>query len=191
MEDLIFIEDDSFLSEEDIQRYMSIVSSSGFPWYLQIKTGTGYETDLNMGKEDSVFVHYPYLSGVYNHENLIEFKSVFDKFCKKHGITYSAILRIRINLFLSREDQEPTGAHIDINRDHLVFLYYFNDSDGDTVFYENIYNGENTFPTEELVEFHRSTPKSGKAVLFDGRRYHSPTTPKDNRLRFTLNIDFV
>jgi hypothetical protein len=190
-EDLALIEDDSFLSKEEVDNYFSLVSSSDFPWYIHVKTGVGYDSISETEKEDSVLIHYAYIDGKPNSEYYSSFKHIFDKFCEKYKIDYSAILRIRLNLFFSREDQKPTGAHIDTYKDHLVFLYYFNDSDGDTVFYENTYDGESMSPGEDLVEMHRSTPKSGKAVLFNGRRYHSPTTPKNNRLRFTLNVDFV
>ena len=68
--------------------------------------------------------------------------------------------------------------HNDIYEPHLVCLYYINDSDGDTVFF----NKEN--------EIKRVSPKKGRIVLFDGAIKHSAGIPK-NLPRFILNINFT
>ncbi len=62
--------------------------------------------------------------------------------------------------------------HVDFHYPHWVCLYYVNDSDGDTIFYDNNQN-----------EIKRTTPKKGRMVLFDGSIYHSASTPTiDDRI---------
>jgi hypothetical protein len=70
--------------------------------------------------------------------------------------------------------------HTDQQDPHLVFLYYVNDSDGDTVFYEQ----------DRKTEIKRVSPKKGRAVIFDGLIPHSGSTPTKNE-RLTININFT
>ena len=71
-----------------------------------------------------------------------------------------------------------TKPHIDTNEPHLVCLYYVNDSDGDTIFYD-----ENNKIIKQV------SPKKGRIVFFDGLIKHSGSRPKNNH-RVILNITF-
>lgn len=189
--DLIIKVDEDFLSHKEVREYFELVSSSGFPWFLHNKTGVFYEGEIGGEKEDSLLVHFAYINGVPNSDYYLVFKELFDKFCNKNNVEYSAILRIRLNLFFSRDDQLPTGAHVDYESPHKVFLYYFNDSDGDTIFYDKLYEKNDGEQKKDFKKLFVSQPKAGKAIVFEGNRYHSPITPKKTRYRITLNIDFI
>ena len=71
------------------------------------------------------------------------------------------------------------NVHIDNENPHDVVLYYINDADGDTFFFDN--NGK---------IIHRETPERGKMVIFDGSTYHSSSPPSKN-IRMTLNINYA
>ena len=84
--------------------------------------------------------------------------------------------------------------HVDVTDvEHLVFLYYLNDSDGDTVISSEKHNPsrprwhprENNFEILEKV-----TPKKGRVVVFDGWLYHAAGVPKETK-RCVLNFDIV
>jgi len=87
--------------------------------------------------------------------------------------------------------KEHNGVHVDLPIDHLACIYYCNDSDGDTIIYEQ--NTENT-PTGsnnvKLIEHRRVKPKKGRFVGFDGKRYHCSSQPNNN-LRCIINFDLV
>ena len=187
----ILFEDADFLSQEDISFYNEMVTSFSFPWFLSKTTGIGYDKQLENLEEDSILVHIAYVHGVPNSEHYLDLKKIFDLFCEKNKITYRSILRIRLNLIFSKPSLMGTGAHVDFGFDHKVFLYYFDDSDGDTIFYDEVAEDGQTTPSKNLVESFRSTPKRGKGIVFDGKVFHSPTPPKDTRFRVTLNIDFI
>ena len=76
------------------------------------------------------------------------------------------------------------GIHVDlVDRNkklipHWVCLYYVNDSDGDTIFFD-----------ENNKEIQRVSPKKGRIAFFDGAIPHCTTTPKDD-IRTVLNFDF-
>ena len=73
---------------------------------------------------------------------------------------------------------KPHNAHVDQEFPHDVVLYYINDADGDTFFFDKDKN-----------IIHRETPERGKLVIFDGSTFHSSSAPSTN-IRMTLNINY-
>ena len=89
---------------------------------------------------------------------------------------------INVRSFLqipSTNTSKTLRPHTDHDIPHLVFLYYANDSDGDTIFYEQ----------DQKTEITRVSPKKGRAVIFDGSIPHSGSTPTKNE-RIAININF-
>ena len=87
--------------------------------------------------------------------------------------------------------KEHNGVHVDLPIDHYACVYYCNDSDGDTIIYEQSTEdtplGSNDV---NLVEHMRVSPKRGRLVMFDGKRYHCSSQPKEN-LRCIINFNLV
>jgi hypothetical protein len=83
--------------------------------------------------------------------------------------------------------------HIDLPFDHLVVLYYVMDSDGDTLIV-NKTRTSNTAEYHTKVEDHeiiqRVTPMQGRAVIFDGKYYHTSEQPQSN-MRCIINFDII
>jgi len=71
------------------------------------------------------------------------------------------------------------NAHVDNDNPHDVVLYYINDADGDTFFFDS-----------DGIIMHRETPERGKMVIFDGSTYHASSSPSKN-IRMTLNINYA
>ena len=59
-----------------------------------------------------------------------------------------------------------------------MILYYINDADGDTFFFDS-----------DGMIIHRETPERGKMVIFDGSIFHASSSPSKN-IRMTLNINY-
>ena len=70
------------------------------------------------------------------------------------------------------------NPHTDNQNPHDVVLYYINDADGDTFFFDDKRN-----------VIHRETPERGKMVIFDGSTFHASSPPSKN-IRMTLNINY-
>ena len=97
------------------------------------------------------------------------------------------LLRAKINVtmpdprFEAHTSQVP---HIDLKYEdgtelpHVVFLYYINDSDGPTYFYN-----------EELQVIGSVPPSMGTCVKFDGGTLHAGSNPNSTPFRYALNIN--
>ena len=88
------------------------------------------------------------------------------------------ILQGRVFLQTPRGNIDPQPPHVDRKDPHFVCLYYVNDSDGNTIFYNN---------NKEIIK--SISPKKGRIVLFDGSILHSGSHPK-NTTRTVININF-
>jgi hypothetical protein len=113
---------------------------------------------------------------------------------EKLGITITDCNHSRSFLQLPLRDEflkEHNGIHVDLPIPHLACVYYVNDSDGDTVLYEQTWN--NTIPNSSnnvMVEHARVTPKQGRFVVFDGMRYHCSTQPTTG-YRCIINFNLI
>lgn len=119
-------------------------------------------------------------------------------FCEKAGLQFNALMRIRIGLFTRAMFQAPHhNPHVDLYEPHRVALYYVNDSDGDTVVFKETYDdvpkphaaryaNEGKFTVGEKI-----SPKKGKMVSFDGKRYHASMHPLAHSSRIVVTFDFV
>ena len=97
------------------------------------------------------------------------------------GIANNIMKRAHVTLQYPRPEVygTPHNAHVDNDKPHLVGLYYVNDSDGDTFFFNDA--------ADEIV--HRESAERGKIILFDGKWKHSSSSPSKN-IRMTLNINY-
>jgi hypothetical protein len=116
---------------------------------------------------------------------------IFNKFMNKHNIKYSEIHRIKLNI-LPMSSNGPDAyhtPHIDSDKEHMVFLYYVNDSDGDTFFFNETFRQDAKPETFTIKE--RISPKAGRAAVFDGSIYHASSSPNKSPMRVILNIDYI
>ncbi len=106
---------------------------------------------------------------------------------------FSNVLRGRAFIQFPSNDNHANHPHIDTNDQHLVCLYYVNDSDGDTIIYNETADDVQNLPGLDismLTVRQTVAPKKGRVVLFNGRRYHSSSTPIKNK-RCVINFDVV
>lgn len=136
---------------------------------------------------------------------------IMELFSAKSGININKIVRIKINkqiqsTDLSFDENCCNDIHSDMIFPHKTLLYYFNDSDGDTMLMNERYidNDVNIYPDlkARMLELGREleinttlltrvTPKKGRILCFDGARYHAPSNPIKSKFRYVLNINFT
>jgi len=128
-----------------------------------------------------------------NEPLLNEVKIIPEEACKKIGKECKSIFNARSFMhfpLVSELRREYDNIHIDINYDHLVCLYYVNDTDGDTFIFNKTKRELNYLTKDTKLDvLKRVSPKKGRVVLFDGKRYHSSSGPtKDIRLIINFNV---
>jgi hypothetical protein len=126
-------------------------------------------------------------------DNLLrEVKVITDEACKKVGKECKEIYNARsfMHFPLATElRKEYDNIHVDVGYEHLVCLYYVNDSDGDTFLFNRTKKDGPIPKDSELEILKRVSPKKGRVVLFDGSRYHSSSGPsKDVRCIINFNV---
>ncbi len=81
--------------------------------------------------------------------------------------------------------------HLDRTTPHWSFIYYVEDSDGDTIIYDYKSKNENDIPYfEDIKELKRIKPKQGTIVAFDGLHWHTAEQPTKNKrciINFNVN----
>jgi hypothetical protein len=132
-----------------------------------------------------------YSQGIVDSENFHFLLPLIYCISEKSGVDFESILAARSFLQVPSNYEEKYGHfHVDFTFPHLVFLYYVNDSDGDTVISKKKYDYV-TSTLEEIDEsliLERVTPKQGRVVIFDGMYYHAGGIPKNNP-RCVINFD--
>lgn len=111
-------------------------------------------------------------------------KMIVEKFCDKHNLKLLKYLRMRTNITFPSLDQRGTHPHVDLrNRfKHYVFIYYVNDSDGDTVMFTLKADGK-VHTQDELHEFKRFAPSGGGVLMFDADYFHTWHHPLKSEYR--------
>ena len=174
----------------------------GLPFYFQTATSDFSELG-DFQKNIPNVIETPYfvnLLGCQNHgtsaNDVRYFIPIIKKLEENTGRPFlSRIQRIKANLYPRRQgypDDCYQIPHVDM-WDHEngvpdageTFLYYVNDSDGDTFFFNE------SFGSPKYSVLRRYTPKKGKGVLFDNGIVHASSPPRISECRMTLNFVFT
>jgi len=130
---------------------------------------------------DFIFANILYNNDKENKLNKFSFSffQVLYKLCDYLKINLHEVFRMTYYHQPPSIEPKELQPHIDQFFPHWVCLYYLDDSDGDTYFYDN--NG---------TVINQVSPKKGRIVFFDGSIYHSASRPSSTH-RKALNINFI
>lgn len=189
----MIIIDDNFIDAQYVDDFESAVLSDVRPiyWTLNRKTNVEVPGEVFAIADEQTYSSWQMVSYVeLGHPLYNPIIKLFESFVSKHNIPVSGIMRIKINLV--PRDFSPAGLyhmpHVDSDGPHKVFLYYVNNSDGYTHFFNEEYNGEKPI---SFTERQKVSPLRGRGVVFDGKIYHSSSSPQDSDFRCVVNLDFV
>jgi hypothetical protein len=168
-----------------------------------------YGPNTSYAVNDPFFDHYNKLS---KHANVVEngqfTHSVLDEgtivsnlhgllypvlysFAEKENIEVNAITRIKINLLLKDKTftkENYNFPHSDRGSGEKIFIYYINDSDGDTIIF-NEYDDYVNLPDKFTIA-DRITPKKGTGVFLESSRFHASSNPSLMQHRYVINFNF-
>jgi hypothetical protein len=201
--DIIVLDD--VLPSQTQRRFAQYVSDSNFDWcdYNHVLTAGMYfkdvsvESDLTMVPSDAL-VKLAYYNDFRNSKIFDQTLywlgiAVLDDFSHKTGVQVNGVMRMKINnqgrsLVNGYTEQCCNEIHVDNFEEHRTLVYYINDSDGDTILFDKLWNRNDKHYSVTTVN--RVSPKRGRAVCFNGLRFHAPSNPIYNRRRYVLNINF-
>lgn len=97
------------------------------------------------------------------------------------SLKFKQYVRIKSNLLIKRSNEPFSHSpHQDSYEEGFMsMVYYVNDVDGDTIFYD-----------EDLNIVKRSKPSRGSVVVFDSNQLHSSSLPTTKDTRVVLNFVF-
>tara|TARA_A100001011_G_scaffold280963_1_gene290963 strand:- start:166 stop:726 length:561 start_codon:yes stop_codon:yes gene_type:complete len=182
---------DNIISKKDqVDLKNLLLKDDYFPWY--------YCSDIS--KKDNKyqsrpgFKHNFMIDGKVNSEHYIQISKIFEKVNKK---IKKELIPHKVRSFLQLPlDKKFTGKgvdtpHLDLEIPHTVFLYYVNDSDGNTIIYNYKSKDVNDVPYFEDMKIEKNIiPKQGRVVVFDGFYWHTAGQPTKGP-RCIINFDMV
>jgi hypothetical protein len=204
MNDIIVL--DNIIPKATQDRFAYYISGGEFAWkdYNHITTSGAYFKDLTFNS-DAVMVPSDSLISLVYYNNFKESKvfdqsvfwlgvAVLDEYERRTGNKVSAIMRMKVNnqgqsTVDGYDDNCCNEIHVDNFEEHKTIVYYVNDCDGDTFLFDRLWEeGEKHYDVKTLQ---RVTPQQGRAVCFNGLRFHAPSNPIYGRRRYILNINFI
>jgi len=160
------------------------------PWKYTAEIATGH---LEKVSPTIGFGHVLFNGGKPQSENFAYYINILFEGMDKAKIPFTGLMRVQSFLHVPHQPAKKyDGPHVNIPGPHIVGLYYVNDSDGDTVlFNQTVDDIPFNTPYDEniLTEYQRISPKKGRMVFFNGKKYHTSTSPTD-KIRMVITFDF-
>jgi hypothetical protein len=172
---------ENLLEESQLEEITKEVFSCYFPWYWQ-SSAISKEFRILTEKEYFSFTHIVFKDSQISSDIFPKIKKIIENFENRTKIKVKNIHRIQFNLLLNTdfsEEDEKCAIHADIESDnHISLVYYLNDSDGKTKFFDN----------ERKNVLFEYEPKRGNCIYFKSNVWHCAIPPKKTKKRIVLNI---
>lgn len=109
----------------------------------------------------------------------------------QRGQRLHSVLRVRYGLNTRTPYPVEHSPHIDQGSEHRVGLYYPHATDGPTVIFKELAEYGSADRPESYTVLDRIEPRANRWVDFDGRHWHSSTTPVLTDTRLVLTFNYV
>jgi len=164
----------NFITDDLQLNLLKTLNSDLFPWFINLSKNDpahALQLDSLVFKDGNTYA-VQYAPLIF---------PLLTEFEKQLNIKIKSIERVKCNLLASRGEPFINPYHIDSIENRKTLLYYVNDSDGDTVFYNEFY------PFDKVTEQQRVKHSQGTAVIFNSNQYHASSCPVNTKLRLTIN----
>jgi len=195
---------DNFLPSSYINAIENLCYSEEMTWSYINNTVYGNSSSDNIWEKQ--FTHSLFYNGKPSSDHYKFFMPVMFLLEKEINYSIKSLLRLKINLLTTVPDSDLLFVpHIDAGdiEPYLSAILYLNDSDGDTIIYENNIKDrsileredyhtylEKRKKTEDFVIKERIEFKKNRIVVFDGSYLHEAKWPENHKDRLVLNIVF-
>jgi len=174
------VEKDQVVKKETIENINNIVLSESFSYVLSNEKPLNnflnkkYKTDSTIQMVHVLYKKEPMYKSTYFTPFYNLFNEIVHNVIKKD----TELLRMKVNFLFPKTNKKINNFHKDsINiKNYKSMVYYVNDSDGDTVVYNN--------------KLYKIKPKAGKIVYFNGDLFHASNNPIKFSSRIVVNINY-
>jgi hypothetical protein len=129
---------------------------------------------------------------VHDQQTFEIIRPIIDNFIKREKIKDFYLHKIKINTLFQKIDYQPyyfnTPHQDSTDEEFSTLLYYVNDSDGNTFFFDSNEIDSKSFinlKVEDMIY-----PKIGTGIVFKSNQYHASSNPIKNQRRLVINIVF-
>ena len=182
---------------------VNLFYNSPFPWYYHASTTAVTDAELLLPSPNSFIDTNTVEQSQFGHSFVFNTNVVSEHYRTispmlyfleaRTGYKASQVLRIKANMLLKDStypDNSYHEPHTDVygseHRGLTSMIYYVDDADGDTHFFDQVFDG-NQLPNT-VTSKHRQTPSRGTAVLFPSNQFHASSSPKKYNRRVVINF---
>ena len=108
----------------------------------------------------------------------------------KTGISCENIVRSRLDMTVYTPGGMRCDPHVDSPHPHVATIFYLNDSDGNTVIFNERFEGSAEIDESKLTVQKEVEPKANRLIIFDGHYIHTGHVPAHHNNRVILNSNF-
>jgi hypothetical protein len=188
---------DDLLPKGYADQIQTDITRIGFPW-VYVDDVTYITGDKESGNPGLTHVAYDITGNIYS-EYMPFFKPMIYHIEEANGVPINELLRIRVGLIsrVAAEDNVVNTPHVDFIVPHYTACYYVEDSDGDTVVYDQWLDQDTT--SSNMPDFVKNTdftvasrgkPKKNRVVIFNGHRYHASSHPLIHKKRLVITVNY-
>jgi hypothetical protein len=182
---------DNFLTKSYSDYLSSMVDSPHQEWYFQKNIASDITGDVS----DYGFNFWVWDNSRGGLTNTRLSQDLFPLLCQiKDLANCENILRSRLDMTTYLLQNKRHLIHVDLPHPHITAIYYFIDSDGDTIIYNQKSDYKNTIVTGEdikkLTIKEKVSPRKNRLVIFDGDYFHTGNSPTQHSNRILLNSNF-
>lgn len=182
------LEINNVIDQEYQDRIYNLVTDIQFPWHFM--EDTTHEKATDKTSSTPAFGHVVYHPSHSQNPYAEFFTPLVNAIVEQANMKLKIVHRIRLGFLLNTKytyagsPYQYNTVHRDMESPHWTAVYYLNDCDGSTVIFRETQIAEKYYP------LHKSEPKKGKVVVFDGAHYHASTCPKVFNKRIVCTINF-
>ena len=170
---------DNVIVQEKANIIENTLFHESFPWHFQRSIGKSDAEFATPGFFHLLKHEGKVISPMFNHiRDIVDLSLIKSAY---HNLEIDILIARAFLLLPFRNAKEYDYKHVDIQREHIVCLYYVNDTDGDTFIFGK--------DKEDGIS-QRIQPKKNRVVLFDGLKYHSSSCPTQKE-RAVINFNLV
>lgn len=189
---------DNFMDLDEFKSMSEFLLGMHFPWF--------YGEHVSLDPTDSAFIedplaietwgfHHSVFEREWNvksftYENLIPF---FNKINEEFRLNEDDLIRARLSLKFQKQgftNNNYNMPHVDYYYPHESFIFYLNDSDGDTRIFNEWYIEDKNFRETKFSTQSRVTPKANRLIWINGLQYHTASNPIESHKRAIINLNY-